>query len=124
MFINRRSHPFLQQHFGKANPCPVDPYYSLARSRHRRTSRGPDRVRESIGAETTFDADHFSAEEARAALEPLIDTVWYYCEDSTIRGRTATLKAKFADFQQITRNRTLDHPVESRAVLGELGGLS
>ena len=35
------------------------------------------------------------AEEARVALEPLIAKVWSYCEGSTVRGRTATLKAKF-----------------------------
>jgi DNA polymerase IV len=108
---------FLQQHFGKAGPF----YFSLARGIDERPVCA-DRVRKSIGAETTFHADLFSAEEARAALEPLIDKVWSYCEGSTIRGRTATLKAKFADFQQITHSRTLDHPAESRAVLGELVG--
>jgi DNA polymerase IV len=108
---------FLQQHFGKTGPY----YFSLARGIDERPVCA-DRVRKSIGAETTFHADLFSAEEARAALEPLIDKVWSYCEVATIRGRTATLKAKFADFQQITRSRTLDHPVESRDVLGELVG--
>ena len=60
------------------------------------------------------------AEEARAALEPLIAKVWSYCEGSTIRGRTVTLKAKYADFQQITRSRSLEVPIASRAVLEEL----
>ena len=31
-----------------------------------------------------------------------------------------TLKAKYADFQQITRSRTVEVPVASRAVLEEL----
>ena len=62
----------------------------------------------------------FTPEEARAALDPLISKVWSYCESAEIRGRTATLKAKYADFQQITRSRTLDEPVASRAVLEEL----
>ena len=55
--------------------------------------------------------------EARAALEPLVGKVWSYCEGSAIRGRTVTLKAKYADFQQITRSRTLDEPVASLAGL-------
>ena len=46
--------------------------------------------------------------------------MWSYCEGSTIRGRTATLKAKYADFQQITRSRTVEVPVASRAVLEEI----
>ena len=106
---------FLQQHFGRVGPY----YFSLARGIDERPVCA-NRVRKSIGAETTFHADLFAADDARNALEPLIDKVWTYCEGSTIRGRTATLKAKFADFQQITRSRTLDHPVESRAMLGEV----
>ena len=39
--------------------------------------------------------------------EPLVDKVWRHCEDKGTRGRTVTLKVKFADFEQITRSRTL-----------------
>ncbi|WP_422931655.1 DNA polymerase IV [Singulisphaera sp. PoT] len=106
---------FLQEHFGKVGPY----YYSLARGIDERPVCA-DRVRKSIGAETTFNVDLFSAEEALASLEPLIGKVWSYCENSAIRGRTATLKAKFADFQQITRSRTLEAPVESQAMLEEV----
>lgn len=106
---------FLRQHFGKTGPY----YYSLARGVDDRPVC-PDRIRKSIGAETTFGTDLFTAEEAQLALEPLIAKVWSYCESSTVRGRTATLKAKFSDFQQITRSRTLDAPVASRSVLEEL----
>ena len=106
---------FLQQHFGKVGPY----YYALARGIDDRPVCA-DRIRKSVGAETTFSAHLFTAEEARVALEPLIAKVWSYCEGSTVRGRTATLKAKFADFQQITRSRTVDVPVASRAVLEEL----
>ena len=89
---------FLRQHFGKVGPY----YFSLARGIDERPVC-PDRARKSIGAETTFNADLFTAEEARVALEPLIAKVWSYCEGSTIRGRTATLKVKFSDFELITR---------------------
>ena len=108
---------FLREHFGKVGPY----YYALARGIDERPVCA-DRVRKSVGAETTFGADLFTAEEARAALEPLIAKVWSYCEGSTIRGRTATLKAKYADFQQITRSRSLEVPIDSRAVLEELVG--
>jgi DNA polymerase IV len=53
----------------------------------------------------------------RAALHPIIDKVWGYCERTSVRGRTVTLKVKFSDFQQITRSRTLAGYVESRAGL-------
>lgn len=106
---------FLQQHFGKVGPY----YFWLARGIDERPVCA-ERIRKSVGAETTFHADLFTAEEARVALEPLIAKVWSYCESSTIRCRTATLKAKYADFQQITRSRTLEVPITSRAVLEEI----
>ena len=106
---------FLQQHFGKLGPY----YHALARGVDDRPVRA-DRIRKSIGAETTFGVDLFTVEEARAALEPLVAKVWSYCEGTTVRGRTATLKAKYADFRQVTRSRTGDAPVASRA---ELEGL-
>ena len=59
-----------------------------------------------MGAENTFAADLFTYEAARDALREIIDKVWRYCENSGLRGRTVTLKVKFANFQQITRSRT------------------
>jgi DNA polymerase-4 len=103
---------FLQQHFGKAGSY----YYALARGIDDRPVCA-DRVRKSVGAETTFGADLFTLAEARAALESLIGKVWSYCEGAAIRGRTVTLKAKYADFRQVTRSRTVDAPVASRAAI-------
>ena len=100
---------FLQEQFGKVGPY----YHALARGIDERPVCA-DRVRKSIGAETTFGADLYTPDEARLALEPLIAKVWSYCEGSTIRGRTVTLKAKFADFKQVTRSRTVELPVASR----------
>jgi DNA polymerase-4 len=47
-------------------------------------------------------------------LQPLIDKVWRHCEDKAAQGRTVTLKVKFADFEQITRSRTLIGTIGSR----------
>jgi DNA polymerase-4 len=92
---------FLQQQFGKAGPY----FYALARGIDERPVCA-DRTRKSIGAETTFSVDLSALDEAKAAIRPLIAKVWAYCEESTIRARTVTLKAKYADFQQVTRSRT------------------
>ena len=107
--------PFLQQQFGKAGPY----YFWIARGIDERPVRA-DRVRKSIGAENTFIADLFTIEEARAALKPLVEKVWRYCEGTTIRGRTVTLKAKYADFQQITRSRTGQAPMTTQAAVEEI----
>ena len=58
--------------------------------------------------------DLFTFEEARAAIEPIIQKVWRYCEGTTVRGRTVTLKVKYADFQQITRSRTAQTPIKTQ----------
>jgi DNA polymerase-4 len=103
---------FLAQQFGKAGPY----YYGLARGIDLRPVCA-NRIRKSIGAENTFSADIFTVNEARAALTPLVAQVWAYCEESTTRGRTVTLKAKFADFQQVTRSRTGRTPFTNEAAV-------
>ena len=106
---------FLQQQFGKAGPY----YYALARGIDERPVCA-DRIRKSIGAETTFNADLFTLDEARVVLGPLIAKVWACCEEMNLRGRTITLKAKYADFQQVTRSRTGELPLETKAVVEEI----
>src|SRR5215813_92679 len=107
---------FLQQHFGKVSSY----YYWAARGVDERPVRA-DRIRKSVGAENTFPADLFAYETARDALREIVDKVWDYCEGSGIRGRTVTLKIKFANFQIITRSRTGQMPVRTRIELEHLG---
>jgi DNA polymerase-4 len=101
---------FLERHFGKSGPY----YYWIARGVDERPVRA-DRIRKSIGAENTFFDDLFSFEAARDALLPIIAKVWRHCEATRIRGRTVTLKVKYADFHQITRGHTSAAPVTTQA---------
>jgi DNA polymerase-4 len=107
--------PFLQQHFGKCGPF----YYWIARGVDERPVRA-DRVRKSIGAENTFASDLHTLETMRDALEPIIAKVWRHCQATCIRGRTVTLKVKFADFQQITRSKSFGDAIDSLADLERL----
>jgi DNA polymerase IV len=106
----------LHQHFGKVGSY----YYWAARGVDERPVRA-DRIRKSVGAENTFPADLFAYEAARDALREIAGKVWRYCEGSGARGRTVTLKVKFANFQIITRSRTSQMPVRTRADLEQLG---
>jgi len=63
-----------------------------------------DRIRKSVGAENTFPVDLFTYEAARDELREIGDKVWGYCERAGIRGRTVTLKVKYANFQIVTRS--------------------
>jgi DNA polymerase IV len=110
--LRTRSLEFLQERFGKSGQF----YYWIARGVDERPVRA-DRIRKSVGAENTFFDDLTEFEAMREALLPIIDKLWRHCEGSDIRGRTVTLKVKYADFQTITRSRTLAAPVTSRAEL-------
>src|SRR5271165_5694092 len=94
-------------------------YYWVARGVDERPVRA-DRIRKSVGAENTFPADLFTYEAARDALREIVDKVWGYCEGSGARGRTVTLKVKFANFQ-ITRSRTGQTQIRTRSELEQLG---
>jgi DNA polymerase IV len=106
---------FLQQHFGKSGPY----FYWIARGIDDRPVRA-DRTRKSVGAENTFSVDLFTFDAAQDALLPIIDKVWRHCESTGARGRTVTLKIKYADFQQITRSRSLATVIEERTALERL----
>ena len=110
--LRAQSVAFLQQHFGKAGSY----YFWIARGVDERPVR-PDRIRKSVGAENTFAADLATLDAARAALQPIIEKVWRYCEGAGIRGRTVTLKVKYADFSQVTRSRTGLGPITNQAEL-------
>ena len=114
--LRAQSQAFLQQHFGKAGSY----YYWAARGIDERPVRA-DRIRKSVGAENTFPADLFTYEAAREALREIVDKVWGHCESSGLRGRTVTLKVKFANFRQITRSRTGQVQIRRRTELEELG---
>jgi DNA polymerase-4 len=103
---------FLRQQFGKAGSY----YHGLARGIDERPVCA-NRIRKSVGAENTFPADLRTIEEARTALMPLVAKVWSYCQESTMRGRTVTLKAKYADFQQVTRSRTAEAPFATKSAV-------
>jgi DNA polymerase-4 len=107
---------FMQTNFGKAGGF----YYWISRGVDHREVRA-NRIRKSVGAETTFSSDLTEFDDLAAELEPLIDKVWRHCEGAGGRGRTVTLKVKFADFEIITRSRSVPIPVSSR---GDLKSLS
>jgi DNA polymerase-4 len=77
----------------------------------------PDRPRKSVGSETTFMEDLGKPQEIVDGVLSVLDDVWGYCERTGIAGRTVTVKVKYADFQIITRSKTLLAPVNSRTEL-------
>lgn len=102
----------LVRHFGKAGYS----YYGYARGVDEREVT-PDRVRKSLGAETTFEVDTDDRERLRLELSAVRDEVWNRLMRHEFRGKTVVLKLKFDNFRQITRSKTLPGPVDSEATL-------
>ena len=110
--LRARGPAFLERRFGKSGRW----YWNVSQGIDNREV-SPDRIRKSIGAETTYFDDLHDLAAGQAALVPLAEKVWRHCDDKKITGRTVTLKLKYADFQQITRARTLPAPIADAAEL-------
>nr|WP_281421365.1 DNA polymerase IV [Hymenobacter profundi] len=110
--LRQQSEAFLRQHFGKAGSH----YFAIARAQDHRPVVA-DRVRKSIGAETTFARDLTALPDLTGHLQPCLEKVWTHCERTGLRGRTVTLKVKYADFQQITRSRSFPTPLTDVATV-------
>lgn len=102
----------MQSNFGKAGSY----YYWISRGVDERRVR-TNRIRKSVGAETTFSSDLTEFDFMVTELEPLIDKVWRHCEATGNHGRTVTLKVKYNDFEIITRSRSVLGAVSSQAEL-------
>jgi len=79
-----------------------------------------DRVRKSVGAETTFERDVLRWEEVEPVLTPVLAQVWAACSRGGHSGRTVTVKVKYADFQQVMRSRSGAEPVPTQARLEQV----
>jgi DNA polymerase-4 len=105
---------FMNANFGKSGAY----YYWISRGVDERPVR-PNRIPKSVGAENTFSSDLKGLDAMMSELEPLIAKIWWHCEATGIRGRTVTLKVKFADFEIITRSRSFHSAVTNRDVLAQ-----
>jgi DNA polymerase-4 len=50
----------------------------------------------------------------------MADEVWTWCERANSRGRTVTVKIKWADFQISTRSRSLEVTIDTRDRLQQI----
>ncbi|MDU1906442.1 MAG: DNA polymerase IV [Dysgonomonas sp.] len=114
--LKQKSEEQLVSVFGKAGHI----YYLNARAIDEREVQ-PDRIRKSIGAESTFDRDIDSYEELAAELREIAEDVTNRVKKRDFQGRTVTLKVKFADFKIITRSKTFFFVVNDYENLYDIG---
>src|SRR4029450_4388127 len=115
--LRNQSMEFLEEYFGKAGTW----YHAIARGQDDRRVV-PNRPRKSVGSETTFMEDLGRQAEVEQGVASVLDDVWSYCERTGVLGRTVTVKIKYADFQIVTRSRTLNAPATSGEGGGRPGG--
>jgi len=106
--LRAQSLDFMQAHFGKS----ASYLYNAARGVDLRPVRC-NRMRKSVGRESTYAEDLLSDGALHAALEKIQESVWARIESNGVVGRTVTLKVKYADFQQITRRTSSDQYIDS-----------
>ncbi|MCK7555354.1 DNA polymerase IV [Chitinophaga sedimenti] len=71
----------------------------------------PHRETKSLGAEDTFAYDLTDQDDMNAELDKIARTVFDRLQRYGLKGRTVTLKVKYADFRQITRNHSFFSPI-------------
>ena len=105
----------LVHHFGKAGHL----YYGYARGIDERPVT-PNRIRKSLGAETTFAEDTDDRLRLQMELDGVREEVWSRLQRYEFRGKTVVLKLKFDNFRQITRSKTLFGPLSSEEQLARI----
>jgi len=105
----------LIEHFGKVGSY----YYGIARGIDEREVKA-HRIRKSIGAENTFSRDHDDTLWMEKQLDEIAFKVAGRLEKSHTKGRTVTLKVRFANFQRITRSLTLIQSVADTGTIASV----
>jgi DNA polymerase-4 len=106
----------LEAHFGSSGRW----YWRIARGIDEREVKA-DRPYKSVSAERTFDVDYSEAGDLRREVARVAGYAWQRIERAEVRGRTVTLKVKFADFTLITRSKSFAAPVPDLAAFEAAG---
>jgi DNA polymerase-4 len=81
-----------------------------------------DRSAKSIGHEQTFPKDITDPAELRAKVVAMADALGEVLARERVRGRTVTLKVRFADFSTLTRSHTMELGIDAGAAIAAVAG--
>lgn len=101
--LKQYSLQFLTKKFGKAGLH----YFNIVRGIHQSDVQ-PNRLRKSLSAENTFEQDLTQKSDCLGPLKEIMDEVASRISKSGVKGRTVTLKVKYADFTIQTRSKTFE----------------
>ena len=106
----------LVSHFGKTGHI----YYQNVRAIDERPVEWL-RIRKSVSSETTFEKDIDTYEELIPTLQSLTHEVIEYIGKKNFKGRTVSLKIKYADFKIISRSKTFPTAITDYTTLYKAG---
>lgn len=109
--LKQLDRPDLIKHFGKIGKF----YYNIVRGIDDRPVQ-PFRELKSIGVEDTFGKDLFEYQDLCTEIKILVEKVCKRLDAKQAQGFTLTLKVKFSDFKQITRNYTHHIPIPTNEI--------
>jgi DNA polymerase-4 len=113
--LKKRSLLDLSRRFGKAGRF----YYDIVRGIDKRPVETFREIK-SISAERTFDEDISELDQMMEALDYIARKLVERLDRKDRKGRTLTLKVKYADFKIVTRSFTSDSYISSAAEMVEL----
>ena len=106
--LRRFSKEDLLRHFGKTGGF----FYDIVRGRDNRPVR-PNRVRKSIGSETTLQQDSKNIDQITEIIKHLASKIENILLHKDCAAATITLKVRYHDFTTITRSITVSPPIFS-----------
>lgn len=107
--------PALIKSFGKVGGF----YFNIVHGKDERKVN-PNRIRKSIGSETTFSEDLKDTQVMLEALDKIGEKLIKHVQDKHIFAKTLTLKVKFYDFQQVTRSKTWNQAIQDFHLMRKL----
>lgn len=113
--LKKFSETELVRNFGKSGSY----YYKIARAEDDRVVN-PNRIRKSLGAENTFSTDLQQTEAIIGELENIVEVLSNRMKRSGTKGKTLTVKIKYADFKLITRSKSVDYWIEEEKQITQL----
>ncbi|MCJ0743337.1 DNA polymerase IV [Pedobacter sp. CYS-01] len=106
--LKKLSEERLMVLFGKSGKF----FYNIVRGIDNRAVK-PDRETKSISSEDTFSYDLDKGSELYEHVLRITQSAFKRLNQYRLYGRTLTVKVKFADFKQITRSISFDHPISN-----------
>lgn len=114
--LKKLSEAEMTRHFGKSGRF----YYDMVRGIDNRPVQ-PHRETKSVASEDTFEHDLELIDEMNTELLKIAGRLSTRLQKYKLAGRTLTLKVKFSDFKQITRNHAFEQLVSEGKTLYEAG---